>query len=206
MENISDKDNVTKELVALLKERGPIVLAENLASLMVDNAIIKEKLLFIEPIIKTPLINAVSENRQLSKDVILTADMALTVHDGFYNLEYDNKGIPYRWTGANGGMFCAYLRLDRSSEKVLVLSVLPVGHLFDNGMDSIICYIDGKQVKTSVEKESDSVKFIINLPPTTTENLTRVEFETPLWRPKELDPESSDGRELGVAFVSLKTL
>jgi hypothetical protein len=133
----------------------------------------------------------------------IEADHLLNPEDGFYNLEHDGRGRPYRWTGP-GRAFRFTLYIDRSAPHRVTAAFFSA--LDPTVFGAVQCYVDQKPVKTAYAFEGETHRICADIParPADAGVRTTVTFMLPEVRsPRDLDPKSNDARLLGLAFSSL---
>ena len=73
--------------------------------------------------------------------VIIDAAFSLSVECGFYYLEYDENGTPYRWTGPEPSFFFEVL-VDRKAPANLRMHY---SHIHSKEVEQFVqCYVDGR--------------------------------------------------------------
>lgn len=137
----------------------------------------------------------------LPRLITIEASFALSAEAGFYCLEYDNHGTPYRWTGPEP-LFFFELLLDRSTFlnvhlRYLRLQVPAVGN-------AIRCYVDGKEVESIVTEKDGEFEISSMIPPREVSGATIIMFDCSRVQSPSEQGQSEDTRRLGLAFRWLK--
>lgn len=141
------------------------------------------------------------------KKVMIDAHAPLETTSNFHQLEYDKRGTAYRWTGP-GAQFSVNLSLDRSEARQLALNICSFSTRLPP-KKAIFGWLDGKEIEWSdVTKGSGIITYLFEVPENPgSPNLTSCVFESSnVWTPAEEIENSSDKRQLGVAFHSLISL
>jgi hypothetical protein len=128
------------------------------------------------------------------------AGMPLAGPAGFYPLEYDELGQPFRWTGP-GAVFQFDLHVDRSVPLAFSLFVNAGA-----GIDptSTRAFSDGSELPCEVVDLVGRLEIRGLLMPRDTLGLTRLHFmPSRMFRPSEIG-DSNDDRALGVVFRELR--
>lgn len=143
--------------------------------------------------------------------LLINADMPMEGRRGFYELEFNSIGTPYRWTGPDTA-FSFRLLLDRSQD--LVLRLTGVNTLDDLNREAMKCSVNRVPVEFELEPASvhgDESVFVFSgiLPALTDEqkhnSSSLVEFIVPsVVRPSDLWEDNTDERYLGIAFKSFE--
>ncbi|MGL5938808.1 MAG: hypothetical protein ACRC2S_00245 [Waterburya sp.] len=140
-------------------------------------------------------------SERITDEIIISADFPLSAENGFYELEYDERGKTMRWTGLNNSFFFD-LCFDRNREKQLTLDIL--SPLSEKNVTQIKCFIDNLEttVTTTFNQGICQVNTFI-LPNNNIAN-TKISFVVPeLIKPSEIDSNRKDNRNLGVVFYQL---
>jgi hypothetical protein len=117
-------------------------------------------------------------------------------HPGFYGLEHDDRGAPFRWSGGQSSFSFSVL-IDRSAAIELELSVMSMINL--RRQSPLRLEIDGAEYALGIERAGDRLEGRMVVPPRAAAGPTSLTFTVPaLLRPKGPDP-----RELGIAFCEL---
>lgn len=134
---------------------------------------------------------------RLPRFVIVEPDQLLRSQDGFYGVEHTANGIPFRWTGPSAS-FSFNLFIDRTHGADLRLDVL---NCIDFGLQRKIRLVaDGEPVPVTVDPREPGFVVLALLPKRAGTSSTNLVFFLPA---ALVPPESSDSRELGVAFGRL---
>jgi hypothetical protein len=84
---------------------------------------------------------------------VIDASFSLSTEAGFYHLEYDTQGVPYRWTGPEP-TFLFELFVDRRLPATIRMRFSQA--TFAATQRSVRCYVDGHEVATAlVEVEGE---------------------------------------------------
>jgi hypothetical protein len=140
---------------------------------------------------------------RLPHSLTIEADHLLNPEDGFYNLEHDGRGRPYRWTGP-GKAFRFTLYIDRSVPRRATAAFFSA--LDPAVFGAVQCYVDQKPVKAFYHFEGETHRIGVDIPvrPADAGVRTTITFMLPEVRsPRDLDPSNNDARLLGLAFASL---
>lgn len=131
----------------------------------------------------------------------VSADVFLNDVRGFYGLEWDRTGKPYRWTGPERASMID-LCVDRAEPKAFNLALLKMR---PDGRDHACrILVDGQPVPCRIQQTDTLVVFSGILPAAENRVKTEVCILTPtLYSPAEMNPGSGDNRRLGVAFMKL---
>jgi hypothetical protein len=86
-----------------------------------------------------------SASVELAKSITVDAGFSLSAENGFYDLEYDSNGGPYRWTGPEPAFYFELL-LDRSSPAVLTLRFMTI-FMHPSPEKILRCLVDGQPVE-----------------------------------------------------------
>jgi hypothetical protein len=76
---------------------------------------------------------------------VVDASFSLSREAGFYQLEYDSQGVPYRWTGPEP-TFLFELFVDRKAPATIRMRFSKSS--FDAARHKVGCYVDGHEVAT----------------------------------------------------------
>lgn len=149
-----------------------------------------------------PLQNLLTSNEQVgASQVTIDAAFNLTAEQGFYDIEYNQSGVPFRWTGPSN-IFYFELLLDRSEARELILKL--GASLNEENLDTLRCLIDDQEILLKKEKKGGPYYFKGIVPKRTAIGWTRISFIVPHpVKISEINPESEDSRALGVAFSDL---
>jgi hypothetical protein len=133
----------------------------------------------------------------LPKELTISANHRLDSEAGFYWLEHNGLGIPFRWTGP-GTVFEFGLVVSRSEPMLIKIEMAAT--IDEKNIDEAQCFIDGKRVKVSSTRSEGGPGFVLEFiaPPRSRPGHTALKVYTPYVR-------SANGgdREIGVAFSSL---
>ncbi len=146
------------------------------------------------------------ENRETDfarypQSLTIDAAFALSAESGFYHLEYDQSGKPYRWTGPEP-TFWFEVFVDRRGAAELVLRYSQL-YLQTPGQ-YVRCFVDGVEIDVETVPVDGEFEVRAVLPPRADAGGTVVSFVCPGVRsPGEMD-YSGDTRKLGLAFRWLR--
>lgn len=135
---------------------------------------------------------------ELSRSVYVDAAVSLRTEDGFYAVEYDAKGTPYRWTGPEP-TFYFELQIDRSLPCALTMRFLQV--FMRASREGIVrCFVDGQGIDAKTRAIDGEFELRATLPPRKVPGGTVVSFVCPeVKSPRDVN-KSQDPRPLGLAF------
>src|SRR5579883_1632117 len=85
--------------------------------------------------------------QSLPQATVIDASFSLSSEAGFYHLEYDSLGVPYRWTGPEP-TFLFELFIDRRSPAAIRLRFSQP--TFSQTQRGVRCYVDGHEVATTL--------------------------------------------------------
>ena len=133
----------------------------------------------------------------LPKELTISADHRLDSEAGFYWLEHNGQGVPFRWTGP-GTVFEFGLAVSRSEPMLIKIEF--VATIDEKNIDEAQCFIDGKRVEVSSTRSEGGPGFAIECiaPARSRPGHTSLKIYTPYVR-------SANGgdRAIGVAFSTL---
>lgn len=119
---------------------------------------------------------------------------------GFYTVEHDAWGRPYRWTGP-GRRFEFRLLLDRRRSWEFRMKLRAPGSADSKGLAA---FIDSGEVVLSGSLER-GFNFVTGIIPPSDTNAARLAFEHQCtFVPQEIDPGSHDRRRIGLQFFELQ--
>lgn len=135
------------------------------------------------------------------KQAAIDAGMPLGAEQGFYALEYDGRGRPFRWTGP-GRVFHFDLHLDRSTPLRFTLHLAPWCEKYARGLR---CFSDGVEIPLVKQPCNWAVEYGAVLLPREVLGVTRIEFlVAKTFSPALLSADAAaDKRQLGVVFLDL---
>ncbi|WP_026793729.1 MULTISPECIES: hypothetical protein [Planktothrix] len=179
----------------LLQELATMELAFN--QLLLKLNLVDHKLNLLD--YPLPELLSLSETTQ---KVTIEADFPLKSEQGFYHLEYDQKGNPFRWTGPEEFFnFDVVIKREQPWELVLRLfsALAPVN------LKKIRCFVDELEIELE-QKKINGIFYFQGIIPSCTGKFrtTKISFLVPkIVKNSEINPESEDHRLLGVAFSQL---
>jgi hypothetical protein len=135
---------------------------------------------------------------RLPAKVDIDASQLLEPQSGFYNLEYDDNRVPFRWTGPQRH-FSFRVVIDRKVPLVVELDVLWL--MDESRQRDLELLVDGSLSRFRLERSGSGFVGRAVLPAAAREGATMLTFIVP--RTLRLVPGGSDQRELGVAFRKL---
>ena len=139
---------------------------------------------------------------ELPRSVVIDASYSLSAAGGFYEIEYDTDGKPFRWTGP-----------DRPFSFVLLVNrmhgarfSLEFSRIYAHARPIDQCLVDGEPVKVVVGKLADRFTLTGELPPRGGNSGSVLTFISPVTvSPAEVET-TFDSRTLGVAFQRLRVI
>lgn len=133
----------------------------------------------------------------LPREIKISADHRLDADAGFYWLEHNGEGVPFRWTGPNT-VFEFGLVLSRAAPMMIKIEMMAT--VDEKNIDEAQCFVDGKRVEVSSTCNETGAGFVLQCiaPPRSRPGLTALKVYTPYVR-----SASGDDRAIGVAFSSL---
>lgn len=143
-----------------------------------------------------PLLN---EERKKALSFRADAGLPLGKENGFYQIEYDQFGTPYRWTGPES-TFWFQVDLDRTSPMHLVLS-LGKGSPRE-AVAGLRLFADEQEVEPVVGLSDLAYEVEAVLPARSDSGLTTISALVPRMK----QPEGEDTRTLGVVFYSIAVM
>ena len=131
------------------------------------------------------------------------AGMPLDARRGFYSLEYDGRGRPFRWTGPSPSFYFD-IHLDRSAPLQFTLS-LASG--LGEASDEVRAFCDGAELVCQRHDLSDATEWTGILYPREALGLTRLTFlPRQMFSPAASGGDEADLRTLGVVFRELHVM
>jgi hypothetical protein len=119
-------------------------------------------------------------------------------YPGFYDLEYDQEGIPFRWTGRQSSpAFSFSFSIDRRVPMELELRAISIVNR--RRQLPLAVYVDGAEYPLAVERAGDHLEGRLVIPPRAAAGPTSLTFTVPAL----LRGRGADRRELGIAFSEL---
>ncbi len=135
----------------------------------------------------------------LPRIVWIGASHALHDAVGFYHLEYDNRGSPFRWSGPDNH-FSIPVFVDRAAGAHFRLEC---GQMYaGNDIEQIQCLVDAELVPLSVTKQAQGFALSGEMPPRPGREGSVITCVLPAVASPQ-DKGESDSRRLGVKFLSL---
>jgi len=195
-----------EDLVQEIKSHTQSNVIEGIIEEIATNRLIYQKILKRLDIIDNQLIINDIElpiyvPSKVSDELVISADFPLSADNGFYELEYDEKGRTMRWTGL-GNSFFFDLCFNRLEKKKIVLDIL--SPLSEKNIAGMKCFIDDMEAKLSISKEAEIYQLTALVPRNKNITDTKISFVVPeLIKPCELDPSQKDGRDLAIVFYQL---
>ena len=134
---------------------------------------------------------------ELPKELKISADHRLDSDAGFYWLEHNGEGVPFRWTGPNT-VFEFGLVVSRAEPMLIKIEM--VSTVDEKNIDEAQCFVDGKRVEVSSTRAESGPGFVLECiaPPRSRPGSTALKVYTPYVR-----SAGGDDREIGVAFSTL---
>lgn len=133
---------------------------------------------------------------QLPRSVVIDASQSLYPRQGFYGLEYAEKGVPFSWTGPASN-FSFDIFIDRRAGAQLELRALSC--LDFERQKNIRLMVNGESVTPTVVQQGRGLILRATLPAADDDRGTNLLFSVP----EMLRPPEPDKRILGIAFNSL---
>ena len=93
---------------------------------------------------------------------VIDASFSLSSEAGFYHLEYDSMGVPYRWTGPEP-TFLFELFIDRQLPAAIRLRFSQA--TFTHSQRTVRCYVDGHEIATALVEVEGEFEVRGMLPP-----------------------------------------
>jgi hypothetical protein len=112
----------------------------------------------------------------LPQATVIDASFSLSAEAGFYHLEYDSLGVPYRWTGPEP-TFLFELFIDRHSPAAIRMRFSQA--TFTEAQRSVRCYVDGHEIATALFETDGEFEVRGMLPPREVAGGTVVSFVCP---------------------------
>jgi hypothetical protein len=137
----------------------------------------------------------------LPRTALIDASFSLSTESGFYPLEYDNLGVPYRWTGPEP-TFLFEVFIDRL-EPATIRMRYSKGR-FDQARRPVPCYVDGREIATALVEVDGEFEVRGIMPPRDLVGGTIVSFVCPGVSVPSADGKSEDIRALGLVFRWLR--
>jgi len=126
---------------------------------------------------------------------VIDASFSLSTEAGFYQLEYDSLGVPYRWTGPEP-TFLFELFIDRQSPAAIRLRFSQATF----SQRTVQCYVDGHEIATTLVEIDGEFEVRGMLPPRDLVGGSVVSFVCP----SVSAPGQQDARLLGLVFRWLR--
>ena len=131
----------------------------------------------------------------------IDAEFPLPTEQGFYPLEYNNNGVPFRWTGP-GAFFYFDVFVQRQQKSKLELQV--INTILDKNVDNLRCFVDNVEVSLSHHRAKKLYSFQGVIPAFPSSGSSRISFLIPNpVKTSDVYPETGDNRVVGVAFSKL---
>jgi hypothetical protein len=136
----------------------------------------------------------------LPRSIQIRADEALPPSWGFWALEYEPEGTPFRWTGPSS-VFSFDFSLDRSAPAAFTVEF---GRMFDSsGVGELRCQVDGENVGASLFLTSHCHELRGIIPPRTHGGATTLAVTCPAMTSPAALLATDDHRSLGLSFRRL---
>jgi len=128
-------------------------------------------------------------------------DEFLSSEQGFYELEHDANGAPYRWTGPSR-RFAFEVHVDRAQAVTAFLQV--ISSVAPEQVSGLTATCDGRTVRVTAATRGGVSGVAVELPARKGGRPTLLAFEVPRTiSPNSVDPSSPDQRSLGMAIGGL---
>jgi len=164
----------------------------------IDDLVLKLRMLRAQQGLAEVLLPMVDSTAAGLKVARLDAGMPLAVEKGFYAMEYDGSGDPFRWTGP-APVFSFDLHLDR--RQPLKLNV-HIATGFGEASDEVRAFSDGIELPLLRQPVVGGITCSLVLMPRTSYGITRLSMlARKMFKP---DAASLDQRTLGVVFRALE--
>jgi hypothetical protein len=137
----------------------------------------------------------------MAQTAAVDASFSLSAEAGFYPLEYDSLGVPYRWTGPES-TFLFELFIDRKVPADIRMRHSKVR--FAEARHPVRCYVDGHEIATTLVEVEGELEVRGLLPSRDLVGGTVISFVCPRVSSPASDGQSQDTRLLGVAFRWLR--
>jgi hypothetical protein len=135
------------------------------------------------------------------RTALIDASFSLSTESGFYPLEYDNLGVPYRWTGPEP-TFLFEVFIDRQQPATIRMHYSK--GRFDEARQSVRCYVDGHEIATALVEVDGEFEVRGVMPPRDLVGGTIISFVCPGVSVPSADGRSEDIRALGLVFRWLR--
>lgn len=139
---------------------------------------------------------------ELAKSVWVEAAFSLSAENGFYGLEHDANGVPYRWTGPEPTFYFELL-LDRSSPATLSLRFLKIFRT-PSPEKVLRCFVDGQPVAVQTRAIDGEFELNAAIPHRKAGGASVIAFLCSSMQSPLTAGVSQDRRCLGLAFRWLK--
>jgi hypothetical protein len=137
----------------------------------------------------------------MPRSVVIDAAFSLSVESGFYYLEYDVRGVPYRWTGPDPSFFFEVF-VDRQAAATVRLRY---SQIYSQEVGQPIqCYVDGEEIETTAIDVDGEFEVFGILPSRDSIGGTVLSFICPGVSSPSTVEQSHDDRQLGLAFRWLR--
>lgn len=165
-------------------------------------ALLEERITLLQAALENAL-SAQGVQNSMASEARLDADEYISCAHGFYELEYNDSGVPYRWTGP-GKTFQFWLNLERSTDKNIAIVVgAPFIH---EAMADVIVTANGQTLETEFTSSDTGSILNCRLPALPFPNVLPILLKVHL--KKTISPQeaglSDDIRRLGVQFFALE--
>ena len=134
---------------------------------------------------------------KLPTEIKIDANWKLGSDRAFYQLEYTDDGLPFRWSGPSN-LIGFNILVDRKTEKRATITLIAIRDV--RNFETIGCMVDGEPVE--LERREDNRIFYLTavLPSRPRKGPTHVLFNIPIM---SVADEGKDNRIIGVAFRNL---
>jgi hypothetical protein len=129
---------------------------------------------------------------------VIDASFSLSAEAGFYHLEYDSRGAPYRWTGPEP-TFLFELFIDRRLPAAIRMRFSQA--TFTHAQRTVRCYVDGHEIATALVEVDGEFEVRGMLPPRDLVGGSVVSFVCPSVSAPD---GQQDIRRLGLVFRWLR--
>jgi hypothetical protein len=132
---------------------------------------------------------------------VIDASLSLTSESGFYPLEYDKHGVPYRWTGPELS-FVFEMFVDRTTPKNIKMRFRETR--FKGTQHLLQCRVDGEAIDTTLVEVDREFELHGVMPSRDHVGGSVISFSCPSVSSPAADGQSKDARLLGLMFRWLR--